>query len=207
MNQLFGTLRRLAADLEREGCAWALLGGLAVSVHAEPRFTRDIDVGVAVASDREAEQLIHRLQRHGYRVHAVVEQEETGRLATARLLPPGSSAEGVIVDLLFASSGIEREIVRQAVPVEIVKGLSAPVARPGHLVALKVLARDDARRPQDLSDIRNLLPRMGKSERQRTERALRLISERGFHRKRDLLAIWASLLAEEKSSPSPKPEK
>ena len=45
-------LRQVARDLERAGCRWALLGGLAVSVRAEPRFTRDIDLAVAVESDR-----------------------------------------------------------------------------------------------------------------------------------------------------------
>ena len=35
----------------------ALVGGLAVSARAEPRFTRDVDLAVAVVSDDEAERL------------------------------------------------------------------------------------------------------------------------------------------------------
>lgn len=48
-------LRRLDGDLDRVGVRWALIGGLAVSVRAEPRFTRDVDVAVAIDSDVEAE--------------------------------------------------------------------------------------------------------------------------------------------------------
>lgn len=48
------TLRRVAGDLDAVGCAWALAGGLAVSVWTDPRFTSDIDIAVAVADDRAA---------------------------------------------------------------------------------------------------------------------------------------------------------
>ncbi len=41
--------------LGRLGLRWALIGGLAVAVRAEPRFTRDVDLAVAVADDRELE--------------------------------------------------------------------------------------------------------------------------------------------------------
>ena len=203
MNPLLLTLRNLATDLKREKFDWALVGGLAVSVHAEPRFTRDIDIGVAVPNDAEAEKLIRSLRHRGYRIKAVIEQSSTGRLATARLIPPHENAEGVIVDLLFASSGIEEEIVRAAEQIEIFKGLIIPAARLGHLVALKVLARDDLRRPQDLMDIRALLPRMGKAEKKRVEQALRLIVKRGFHRGKELMGIWTRLLTEQAADDQP----
>jgi hypothetical protein len=51
-------LRHVHADLTEAGVAFALVGGLAVSVRTEPRFTRDADVAVAPESDREAEALI-----------------------------------------------------------------------------------------------------------------------------------------------------
>jgi hypothetical protein len=99
------------ADL---GYPWALVGGLAVSARAEPRFTRDVDFAVALKSDREAEALILAVQARGYRIDTVLEQETTGRLATVRLVAPGSGEHGVILDLLFASSGIETEVVERA---------------------------------------------------------------------------------------------
>jgi hypothetical protein len=107
-------VRDASARLEALGFQSALIGGLAVSVRSEPRFTRDADFAVAVASDREAESLIRDLQANGYRILILLEQETSGRLATVRLQPPGGEDHGVILDLLFASSGIELEIVQSA---------------------------------------------------------------------------------------------
>jgi len=58
-------LRQIDTDLTEGGVAFALVGGLAVSVRTEPRFTRDADVAVAVADDPGAEALIHTLRRQG----------------------------------------------------------------------------------------------------------------------------------------------
>ena len=64
---------------------------------------------------------------------ASVEQDVAGRLATVRLSPPFSSASSVI-DLLFASSGIEAEIVAAAESIEMLPDLTVPVAQAGHLL-------------------------------------------------------------------------
>jgi len=77
-------LRTTARDLADLRLRWALVGGLAVSARTEPRFTRDIDLALAVPDDPGAEQAIAALQRRGYRVQALVEQVAADRLATAR---------------------------------------------------------------------------------------------------------------------------
>lgn len=187
VNPLESALRRVGADLQNLGGSWALIGGLAVGARAEPRTTRDVDLAVAVASDREAEAIVFRLQALGYMILAVLEQKATGRLATVRLRPPGEREGGVIVDLLFASSGIEPEIIQAAEVLEIVPGLRAPVATVGHLMALKVLARDDRERPQDFDDLRALLVEAEARDLDDARAALRLIEERGCHRGRELL--------------------
>lgn len=64
-----------------------------------------------------------------------MQQEATGRLATARLVAP-DGPDGVMVDLLLASSGVEPEIVAAAERLEILPGLVVPVATAGHLVQL-----------------------------------------------------------------------
>lgn len=51
MNRLQTALAEIADLLDQKGFAWAVIGGLAVSVRAEPRFTRDVDLAVAVESD------------------------------------------------------------------------------------------------------------------------------------------------------------
>jgi hypothetical protein len=81
-------LRDVASDLTALGRKFALVGGLAESVRAEIRFTRDVDLAVAVTDDANAEQLVLALKGRSYQVRATVEQDAVGRLATVRLLSP-----------------------------------------------------------------------------------------------------------------------
>src|SRR5262245_47826989 len=90
-------LRAICAELASQGRRFALVGGLAVSVRAEVRFTRDVDLAVAVVDDRDAETLVYELRAKKYTAIASVEHETHHRLATVRLLSP----QGVKVDLLF----------------------------------------------------------------------------------------------------------
>ena len=192
---LLEALEQILLHLKDQGARAAVLGGLAVSVWTEPRFTRDVDLAVAVQDDAVAELLIRRLTERGYRLVATVEQKVAARLATARLLPPGESEEGMIVDLLFASSGIEPEIVDEALDVDIGGSTPVRVARAGHLVALKLLSQDPATRPQDALDLHALKSVLDAEETRRAREACELIVRRGFHRGRDLENLLKDFLA------------
>lgn len=196
MTSLEAALRQIRIDLTEAHVTFALVGGLAVSARTEPRFTRDADLAVSVASDAEAEALIHRLRGRDYGVDALVEQDAVGRLATVRLTR-SRQLQAPVIDLLFASSGIEGEVVGEAEPIELLRGLTIGVARSGHLIALKVLSRDDVTRPQDLVDLRALLRVASDAELARARHALVLISERGYHRGRHLMSEMERLLAPE----------
>jgi Nucleotidyl transferase AbiEii toxin, Type IV TA system len=191
VNRLEGALRRAAADLTRRRQAWALVGGFAVSARAVPRFTRDVDIAVAIDDDTEAENLVRELIGDGYTVFSTLEHDN-GRLATVRLSREVDGV-GIIVDLLFASSGIEPEIAAAAEAIEVVPGLKLPVASTGHLIALKLLARDDECRPQDLADLLALRATASPSDEATARSAVKLIMERGFNRGRDLVTSLESL--------------
>lgn len=194
MTGLESVLRGIDADLKEAQVSFALVGGVAVSARTEPRFTRDADLAVALASDAEAEALILRLRQRGYVVGSVIEQAAVGRLATARLSRIGED-QAPVIDLLFASSGIEAEIVADADPIEVLPGLTLRVARTGHLIALKVLSRDDLRRPLDGADLRALLLVASPIELAHAREGLALIAARGYHRGRSLIAEFEALLA------------
>jgi hypothetical protein len=193
-NAIEAALRRIVVELDSLPVKWALVGGFAVSARSEPRFTRDIDVCILVADDSEAESVVTLLAAHGYRVHTLVEQDAVGRLATVRMSAAHGGAVGVVIDLLFASSGAEPEIVSAAEGLEILPGLVVPVARSGHLVVLKLLARDDDTRPQDAADLVALRPVLSAQDRLDAAEAVRLIVERGYDRGRDLNELLSEYL-------------
>jgi hypothetical protein len=63
--RLLRALRQTVQALDERVHSWALIGGLAVSIRVEPRFTRDIDIAVAVADDVAAEALVADLSASG----------------------------------------------------------------------------------------------------------------------------------------------
>lgn len=194
MTLLEATLRRVVSDLEELGKPWALIGGLAVSARAEPRATRDIDVALAVKDDSEAESTVFWFQSRGYQIHAALEHESAKRMSTVRLLATSGDPQGVIVDLLFASSGIEADLTKNAERLEILPDCTVPVASVGYLLALKVLAQDDRSRPQDSDDIRALLAEATAQDIEEAKAAICSIEQRGFNRNRQLMKTFNEML-------------
>jgi predicted nucleotidyltransferase len=145
-------LADVARLLRERRVPFALVGGLAVSIRSEVRFTRDVDLAVTVASDAAMEALVLDLAAAGYRPIATVEHDRHKRLAAARLESPGA----IVVDLLAASCGVEDQVVARATPVVIEGVGEIPVARAEELLAMKVLSMSD-RRLQDRIDASNLL--------------------------------------------------
>jgi predicted nucleotidyltransferase len=195
MTPLRGLLRRVAGDLDALGAKWALVGGLAVSTRTEPRFTRDIDLAVSVADDREAQILVRALRARGWEIGELVEQEAVGRVATVRLCE-ALEGEGPVVDLLLASSGIEPEVVEAAQALEVFEGQTLPVATVAHLIVLKLLARA-SERPQDEADLRALVGVALPVDFEMAREAARAVERRGFARGRDLVSALDRLLQED----------
>lgn len=182
-------LASVVVALIERGRAFALVGGLAVSVRAEVRFTRDVDLAVAVDDDRDAEALVRELTSIGYRAVAVVEHDTRGRLSIARLAAPG---EGVMIDLLFASSGLEAEITSRAEPMALPGIGTVPVARAEELLAMKILSMKETRL-QDRLDAQRLLA-MAEVDLAAVRANLALIHARGFDRGQALDLKLQSLL-------------
>jgi hypothetical protein len=183
-------LRGVCAALQSLGRSFALVGGLAVSVRAEVRFTRDVDLAVRVVDDADAKALVYALSTVGYTPLASIEHETRQRLATVRLLSP----HGVKVDLLFASCGIEDEIVARASIVDMGGPGRVPVAAPEELMAMKVLSMTDVRL-QDRLDAQRLLEFAPELDLALVRQHLERITQRGFHRDQDLTAKLEAVLA------------
>ena len=182
---VFDYVKTTLADLE---LPWALIGGLAISAQTDPRFTEDIDISLFLPTDNEVEQLIFTLQRKGWRAETILEHTYFDKdiIATVRFLTPKSPT--VHVDILFASSGIEKEIIEQAEVIEIFQGIEIPIAQIGHLLALKILS-ESPERSRDTQDIKNLITFATEEDIQLAKDSCQLITQRGFHRQRQLIQL------------------
>lgn len=169
--------------LERAGLSYAVVGGIAVGVHGEPRVTRDLDFVIAVATDAEAEDAVRVLQGAGYIVESLFENE-TGRISEVRMLH--KKTPGVFVDFIFHNSRVEAEIVSASTVVPIAGVPGVRVASRTYLLAMKVLAS----RPKDLPDLQHLAEAASASERKAVEQVLRLMQSRGVAAGRDLVGEW-----------------
>ena len=160
-----------------------------MSVRTEPRFTRDADLAVAVEGDDDVESLVFRLRALGYEPFAIIEHQTTGRIATVRL---GHASDDSITDLMFASTGIEAEIVAAAELLDVAPPSRLPVAITGHLIAMKLLSRADDR-PLDDADLLSLGAVATEADWRSALEAVGLITQRGFHRGRDLAGALSEL--------------
>lgn len=201
-------MQQAFTDLERFGAKSALIGGFAVSVRTKPRMTKDVDFSVAVADDSEAEVLIRSFVKSGYRIGSILEHEITGRLATARLYLPEPEFESTEpdIDLLFASCGIESEIVASATAVKLPSIGPLPTARIGHLISMKVLAESD-RRAKDREDLNSLIAIASKRELELARKGCQLIEERGFARGKNLIKVLDGFVKRRRAESAEKFEK
>ena len=110
--------------------------------------------------------------------------------------PRAQLVGGELVDVLFASSGIEHEVAQAAEQIEVLPGLDIPVAQVGHLISLKLLARDDTTRPQDAGDLRALIGVASEDDLERARQAALLIEDRGYSRGRDLAGSLDTMITE-----------
>ncbi len=166
------------------GVKFAVIGGIAVSFRSAIRTTNDLDLAVVVNSDAEAESIVHSLMDLGYRPKVQLESDVTGRMSTVRMISAGERE--VFVDLLFASSGIEREVVQGSDPIEIFPNIILPVASRPSLIALKVLSANPETRRRDIDDLQNLITASKPDEVAAARNLVNLITERGYHRNKDL---------------------
>jgi len=181
VTRLQKALIRLSTDLRALRLKWALVGGFAVMLRVESRSTRDLDIVLAFSEDGQTDEAVRGLRMRGYRDHPTKPMllRKDGRLFGVRLVSPVVDADDetlTIVDVLTGCSGVEPELVAAAELLEVLPNTFIPVARPGHLVALKVLAA----RPQDLEDVRVLLRGMGDADLKLARESLVLIERRGF---------------------------
>lgn len=177
-------VKSVAKHLRGLDVEFAVVGGIAVSLRTIERFTKDVDFAISVESDREAESVVESLRQAGFRIAMFLERDEDGRLATVRLTSGGEVE--VFVDLLFATAGIENEVIGDATQLEVFPGFVVKLASIPALIAMKLLSADWDTRPQDIIDLQYLLRSAEQYEIETAKHLIGLMTERGFNRNKDL---------------------
>lgn len=146
-------LRLVAELLEREGVAYALIGGVAVQLHTqEPRSTLDIDLAVRTYADVPRDALL----RAGF--------DHTGRHEHSdnwRAPGPGALKLRIAVRFSAEDEGIA-EAVANASVVNLEGGVRLRVATVADLIVLKLAAAEEpkrrpSKREHDVADVLALM--------------------------------------------------
>ena len=151
-NNLNVALADLTLWLQREQIPFAVIGGVAVGVRGEPRFTADVDVVIGLDLD-DAMLLIHRL--HGSRFEPLF-ADVAEVVQTSFILPLRHVETGIKVDAAIGLSGFEQQLLARATEVELA-GVVAPVATVEDLILMKLFAG----RPRDSEDCEKLAQKHG----------------------------------------------
>ena len=151
---VLATLRHLWRTLRRLDLSCALLGGLALAIWKHPRFTKDIDVLVALGNTN-SDDLLRNLVDAGFRAKRAGPFVEIDEMEFLQLsYQPEDSFVEVQIDLLFARTRYQQEAIGRRIPVDSAElGFELDVLACEDLVIHKLLAG----RMIDLADSQALL--------------------------------------------------
>jgi len=143
-------IEAFASTLGERGVRYALIGGLAMAQHARPRATDDIDA-IVMVPQVAMPQLFEALRERGFTVDVMRNTRELrdGGFTSIRF-------EGVIVDLLGPLVPAYAHVVERSLEAELY-GRRIRIASAEGLAVTKLIAM----RPQDESDIKDLLTAYG----------------------------------------------
>jgi len=143
---LYPDFLELLHVFESHQVEYAIIGGYAVSIHAEPRYTKDLDI-LIIPSKKNAKAVLTALSAFG----APVDNLSAKELATPGLIyvfgiPP------LRVDIINRIEGADSSKIIKRADVIQLSGVSARVVSYDDLIALKKIAG----RAQDKADIKSL---------------------------------------------------
>jgi hypothetical protein len=144
-------LAELAGFFEERRAPYAVVGGLGLRAYGLARATFDLDLA---AEARAQSDLVEHLEALGY---TTLHRSDA---YSNHLHEAGSMGR---VDVVYVRGETAEQLFGQARSTEILPGVTVPVPRPEHLIAMKVhaMASDPSRSFQELADIRHLMQQEG----------------------------------------------
>lgn len=143
----------LQALLEHEKIPYALIGGMAVGVHGHARSTEDVDALVERLPDVSLLRDADEMGKLGF---------YRGRSSTGTVLTLETKNVGGQVELIVASTPLEKAMLSQARPVTFL-GETLPVLSPAGLVSGKVSVgmSNPRRAAKDIADAESVIHAQG----------------------------------------------
>ncbi len=184
MNDLLSSLENLANHLYELNKPWALVGALASNEYtSEPRFTSDIDIMILIDTQDNVNNFLNDLSLIGYAILEISNHPDLEHVTSAKFLGLSSEHGRFFIDLIFQSTEVEHEITANAISTEILPGLTIPIAKKSHLIAMKLLAivspeRSIEKTMTDKADLIGLLKTTSKEELKEARTMADLINER-----------------------------
>lgn len=143
---MFDDFKELLSVLNACRVKYLVVGGYAVSYHAQPRATKDLDILIKPSAANSV-ALLNALKRFGAPIDGMSAQDFSGRGKFFRM-----GAPPIMVDILPEIAGVGFDAAwkrRVMVTVDAVSKLKAPFISEKDLIAAKVAAG----RPQDIADV------------------------------------------------------
>src|SRR5215470_7866976 len=141
MSELDHALATISSWLKEKEVPHMVIGGFAVTVWGEPRFTRDLDLTLSVPPDRFEEMVGLICGRF-----TSLAGDPVKFAAETRVLPV--VVESVPADLIFAALPYEEDAIERARPIKV-GGVDVPICAPEDLILHKIVSD----RPRDHEDI------------------------------------------------------
>ena len=141
-------LQSLTAALDELQIRAVLIGGVAVSFLAEPRFTRDVDA-LIILDTSKLSTVLSVLKKYQL---VPLFQGMVEFAQESRVLPLNHAPTGIVVDVMLGCLPFDIEVVNRAQNASVADiGILLPT--PEDLVILKAIAN----RPKDQEDIRSIV--------------------------------------------------
>jgi len=134
--------------LKTAGIPYIVVGGQAVLLYGEPRFTRDIDITLGIDIDQRS-RVIDAFSMTGFTPRP---KDFVKFIIETSVLPLEHRESGIRLDLIFSFSPFERNAIERAHHVEI-DGNPIAFASVEDLIILKIFAG----RPRDIEDVKMIV--------------------------------------------------
>lgn len=129
---------------------YALIGGIAVQMWGEPRYTQDVDVTIVLDQNKEDAVLLALVQRFKPRISDAVTFALKNRVLLLK------SDFSVNLDISLGLPGYEEEIIARAAYCDLGRGMRGiRICSAEDLIVMKIIAG----RPRDIDDVETILIR------------------------------------------------